>query len=131
PAQLPSFLVEDGYAGLRAKTVFQEDWLVRCTSVRPSGLRGGFVYDVPAAKEVHWYRGGSTASSLCGNEAQTLGSPVPTPVPRIDRWIHELDHRSTAWSSPERWLLLHSETKTDSPTFDDDGLSPFCCIEEK
>ena len=104
---------------------------MKCTSVPPSGTRGDCAYDVPVARAAHWCRGGSTASSLCRNEAQTLGFPVPTPVTSSNCWIHELDHWSTAWSRLKRWLSLRSDAKMDPSTLDDDRLSPFCCVEEK
>ena len=104
---------------------------MKCTSVLPGGTRGGFAYDVPAAREAHWCRGGSTAPSLCSDEAQTLRSPVPTPAACSDCRVHELNHRNTAWSSSERRLLLRSDTKTDPPTLDDDRLSSFGCVKEK
>ncbi len=71
------------------------------------------------------------APSLCGDEAQTLRSPVPTPAACSDCRVHELNHRNTTWGSSERRLLLRSDTKTNPPTLDDDRLSSFSCVKEK
>ena len=92
-------------------------------SVAPA-IRDGFAYGALAATKGHWYRAGSTPSSLSRSKADTLRFPLPFPFASNNGWVHNLNHWGT-WRSLWCHLPLCVEAKTHPSPLDQDRLALF------